>query len=79
MHKPMLVLAASATIAVSGLAAAPAGANGSHWSSQKCSAEYLKWYRKHFHHTAVLTPKQNKQANKYVVKLEKQHHCVIGG
>ena len=79
MHKHMLALAGSAAIAMSGVAAAPAGAKGSHWSPRKCSAEYTKWYRKHFHNATTLTPKQLKQANKYIVKLEKQHHCVIGG
>ncbi len=79
IHKRMLALTASAVIAVSGVAAAPAGAKSSHWSPQKCSKEYLKWYHQHFHKATTLTPKQTKQANKYIVKLEKQHHCVIGG
>ena len=79
MHKRLLALAASATIAISGVAAAPAGARGSHWSTQKCNAEYLKWYRKHFHHATTLTPKQTKQVTKYILKLQKQHHCVLAG
>jgi hypothetical protein len=82
IRKRMLAVTASATIAltgIAGVAAVPAGAKGSHWSPAKCQHEYLKWYRKHLGKSTTVTPKQSKEIGAYIKKLEKQHHCVIGG
>jgi hypothetical protein len=78
-RKRMLAVAASASIALTGVAAAPAGAKGSHWSNEKCVKNYIAWSKKHFHGATNLTAKQNREASKRIARTERQHHCVIGG
>jgi hypothetical protein len=74
----IVVFATTASIALAG-SIAPAALAGSHWSPTKCSKTYLSWYKKHIGTSPQTTPKQSKEANAYVKKLEKQHHCVIRG
>jgi hypothetical protein len=61
------------------MAVAPAANAGSHWSPTKCTNTYVAWYKKHIGSGPQVTPKQTKEANAYLKKLERQHHCIIAG
>ncbi len=74
----IVVLATTASIALAGVVT-PAAVAGSHWSRARCAKTYDGWYKHRFGSKISLTTKQAKEVTAYIKKLEREHHCVIGG